>query len=146
MIDSLSYSLLQEIIRRESRSLLQYVAEAVPWTKAGERETWSKLQKLIEEQQQALNGLVRWLTRQRLLPPYLGSYPSEFTDVNFISLEHLLPMLRESERRCVNHLERDLALLHESEARKQVQAFLEMKERHLKALETLNTPTPAAVS
>jgi hypothetical protein len=49
VIDSHSQTLLQDILRRESRSLLLYVDEAFPWTTAMEEKALAALRQLIAE-------------------------------------------------------------------------------------------------
>ena len=137
MIDARTYAVLQDIVRRESRALLQYVGEAFPWTTPEARGTLAQLQKLVTEERQATDAVSRFLFRHHLTPPYLGSYPSDFTTINFVSLTHLLPLLTDAERRAIADLERDLSNLGEPEARGLVQTMLDMKRQHLKALDAL---------
>lgn len=143
-MDSLSHSLLEEIIRRESRSLLQYVNEAFPWTTAEERATLAQLEKIIEEERQASASLARLLQKRHMPPPYIGPYPMEFANVNYVTLDHLLPLLVAQERRAIGDLERDLTCLLDDEAKAQVQKVLEMKRRHLEMLEKMAPKRPAA--
>ncbi|HEV3262154.1 MAG TPA: hypothetical protein VG013_35205 [Gemmataceae bacterium] len=137
MIDARTYAVLQDIVRRESRSLLQYVGEAFPWTTPEARGSLTQVQKLVAEERQATDDISRFLFRQHLTPPYLGSYPSDFTTINFVSLEHLLPLLTDAERRAVADLERDVSAVGDPAARGLVQKLLDMKRQHLKALDAL---------
>jgi hypothetical protein len=137
VIDARTYAVLQDIVRRESRSLLQYVGDAFPWTTPEARGTLTQLQKLVAEERQATDDISRFLFRHHLTPPYLGSYPSDFTTINFVSLEHLLPLLTDAERRAVANLERDLSSIGDPVARGLVQKLLDMKRQHLKALDAL---------
>lgn len=143
-MDSLSHSLLAEIIRRESRSLLQYVREAFPWTTPEERAALAQVEKLIEEECQAAGALARLLQRRHLPAPYLGPYPMEFANVNYVTLDHLMPLLVAQERRAIGDLERDLTCLLDDEAKAQVQKVLDMKRRHLEILEKMAPKRPAA--
>jgi hypothetical protein len=143
-MDSLSISLVQDIFRREGRSLMQYVRDAFPWGTAEEQAALAEINAMIESEQQAAAGLARLLTRQHAALPYVGPYPMNFTDVNYISLDHLRPLLIEHQKRSIAHLERDLALLRDAEARGAVQKLLSVKEQHLKRLENLSAPKVAA--
>src|SRR3989442_15666615 len=100
-------ALLQQLVQRESRSLLQYLREAFPWTTDQNRDAWGQLQQLMDEEQQGVGALVQFLVRWLHTFPYLGSYPSDFTNINFVALEHLLPLLEEEARRSVAALERE---------------------------------------
>lgn len=146
MMDSLSISLLQEIIRREGRSLLQYVRDAFPWGTAEEQAALAQLSAMIPEEEAAVGGIARLLLKNHVPLPYVGPCPMNFADVNYCSLDHLRPLLVEHQKRAIHHLERDLALLHDATARTQVQKLLAIKEKHLKQLETLITPGVAAAA
>jgi hypothetical protein len=142
MIDARSATVLQQILRRESRSFLQYVGEAFPWTTANERGALDKLRRLLQEEGRALAVLGQFLLRQRYELPYLGTYPDAFTSMNFVSLDHLLPLLVDRQREGIAELERDLRSLHGSEARGHPERLLELKRRHLSDLEALAAAHP----
>ncbi len=146
MIDAATQSLLRDIVRREGRSLLQYVRDAFPWISAREPEALPQLHKLTDEELEAAAALNQFLIRHRVTPPYLGAYPMAFTNINYVSLDHLLPQLVDYERRAIADLERDLGKLSQEAARAQVQQLLEMKQRHLKTLESLATAHPDTVA
>jgi hypothetical protein len=136
VIDRQTYLRLQDIIRREGRSFLQYSGESFPWATAPEQDTVAKLQALIGEERDAAGGLARYLAKNRLTPPYLGAYPSYFTSYNFLALHRLLPLLVQHQKHGVDELQRDVTALN-GETRHQVERLLEMKKRHLQELETL---------
>jgi hypothetical protein len=143
VIDAQTQALLEAIVRRESRSLLQYVGEAFPWATREEQAALAGLQTLIEEERQGVATLMQFLVRRGHVYPYLGQYPESFTSINFVALEHLLPLLAEHERRTLADLESDLGRMPDAEARQQVHNYLETKRRHLKALEELAATRPA---
>jgi rubrerythrin len=133
---------LQEIVRRESLSVLQYVRDAFPWTTIEEQEALVPLQKLIAEERQATARLANYLLRTRHQLPYVGSYPMQYTSINFIALEHLLPLLAEEERKSLEQLEQDEQALTDPEVRALIHDFVEIKERHLRMLKSLVTTYP----
>lgn len=143
-MDSLSHSLLEEIIRRESRSLLQYVSEAFPWVTPEEREALSQIEKLIAEERQGVVALGRLLQKRHLPPPYIGPYPMEFANENYVTLDYLLPLLVANQRRAIGDLERDLTCLLDDEAKAAVRKVLDMKRRHLETLEKMAKQPAAA--
>src|SRR5207237_4550068 len=106
----------QNALRAESRSFLQYVSDAFPWTGPDELTVLSKLQTLIAEELERVQTLGHLLTRARQPLPYLGSYPMSFTTMNFVSLHHLLPMLIREERRSLASREQDLARVKDADA------------------------------
>ena len=106
---------------------------------------WPNSQSLIAEERHAIAALGKFLVRQRVPLPYLEPYPVAFTTLNFISLDHLLPLLVVGERRSIAELEQDLASFPDPACRQQVQKLLEMKQQHLKTLETLAIAHPEMV-
>ena len=132
-------SRLEAAVRREGRSLLQYVSEASPWTKTVGDTTPDKVRDLAREDRAALAALTKFLARRRHAIPYLGAFPMAFTTMNFVSLDYLLPRLTESARQSVAALERDRAALSDADAKAELDRFIELKGNHLKALEALAT-------
>src|SRR5947209_16586882 len=145
-MDVQSQRILQHIVRREGRSLLQYMSDAFPWTTLGEGEVLARVQQFVKEERDSVARLVRFLQRRRVTPPYFGAFPMSFTTLNFITLDHLLPLLVRAERKAIAELEHDLAFLTDPEARQLIQDMVEMKRRHEKTLEELAAahPEPAA--
>jgi rubrerythrin len=145
-MDAKTVTVLQDIIRRESRSLLQYVSEAFPWITAEEQAALAQFQKLAEEQRTGLTALTRYLTREHQPLPYIGPYPDWFTTINYVSWEYLLPHLVSHERESLTHLEHSLAELSDATARERVQTLVDMKRRHLQTLEALAAAHPQTAS
>ena len=125
---------------------MQYVREAFPWITAEEKSALAQLQKLIGEEQGAIGRLVDLLVERNHLYPYMGSFPIAFTNINFVSLEHLLPMLVDYEARSLGELECDLAVITDVEALSRVQDLVDMKRRHLDALRDLAKTCPETFS
>lgn len=144
MIDPQSQTLLQDILRRECRSVLSYVAEAYPWTNSTEEKALTDLQTIIAAEREATTCLGRFLVRRRIPLPYLPSYPASFTTINFLALDFLLPRLIEHQRQSIADLERDLAALKDPAARAEVEKLLALKRRHLPQLEELASAQPQA--
>jgi hypothetical protein len=144
VIDAQTRDLLQDIVRRESRSVLTYVGDAYPWTTARDSRAADALRKLIAEEAGAVAGLGRFLFRRHMPVVSLGSYPSSFTTMNFVALEYLLPRLIDYERRSIADLERDLVGVRDPEARAEVEKLLAVKRRNLPVLESLAVGQPKA--
>jgi hypothetical protein len=141
-MDQETQNTLQEILRRESRSVLTYVAEAFPWGNARQVPALLHLQELIARARDAIARLGQLLVRRRVELPFLGSYPSSFTTINFLSFDYLIPRLIDAERRAIVELEYDLKKLHDAEARTHIEEYLTLKRRHLVELEGLASPQP----
>jgi hypothetical protein len=146
-MDARTVALVQDVIRREGRSFLQYVREAFPWATPRDHELLTKLRELTDEERDGAAALSDFLRRHREMPGYLGAYPMGFTRMNFVSLDRLLPLLVEEQRRGVARLEQDLAAVPNGEARGEITATLKRKRRHLKVLEELTATetTPSTV-
>jgi hypothetical protein len=141
-MDARSIGLVQEQLRRTSRSLLQYLGESAPWTGANDEETMDRLRQLILEEQAAGADLARLLRQQRAPGLFLGSYPESFTTLNFVSLDRLLPLLVAYQRQAITKLEGSLPQVQDAEALVHLQKLLEMRRRHLAILEELNKIHP----
>lgn len=144
MIDSHTQEVLQDILRRESRSVLTYVAEAYPWTTANEEKALRDLQQLIAAEREAVACLGRFFIRKRIPLPFVPAYPIHFTTINFLALDFLLPRLIEQERRSIADLERDLAAVKDPMAQAEVEKLLALKRRHLPQLKELAAAQPQA--
>jgi hypothetical protein len=90
MIEARSKTVLQDLFRRESRSLLQYVSESFPWITPEEQHALASLQAMVREERDSLAGLAGFLTRNHVFPLPLGPYPMTFTNINYMSLDHLV--------------------------------------------------------
>jgi hypothetical protein len=146
VIDAQTNAILQTIVRREGRSLLQYMSDAYPWTTSGEEAELTRVQRMIEEEQRAAADLVRLLTRARLTPPYLASYPAGFTTLNYVSLDNWLPRLVDYELQTIAALQTELTEIRDAEARVHVQKLLDVKQRHLQTLKGMAAAHPLAVA
>jgi hypothetical protein len=142
--------LLQEVVRRESLSLLAYVGDAFPWTTRGGDAALAQLRKIVSEHDRAVTVLGKYLARRRMPPAAIGSFPSSFTTMNFVALSYLLPRLTESETQSLALLESDAARVTDPEARAALDQFLTGKRDRLARLQSLapappaSAPTPAA--
>jgi hypothetical protein len=144
VIDPQTVDRLHAIVRRETLSLLMYVGQAFPWTTVKQVGTLAELKRIIDEERAAIASLGLYLTRRRAPVPWLGSYPSDFTTINFLSLEYLLPRLVDFERSSLAQLEKDLPAIHDTEAMQQMGKLVQMKREHLRELELLALPKPAS--
>jgi glycine cleavage system regulatory protein len=143
VLDAPTQTLLQDILRRESRSLLQYLQESFPWTTSDRQSAVAQVRAMSQEERDALTRVARFLIRHQIDLPYLGSFPMDFTTINFIGLDYAVPLLVKSEREAIADLEHDLPQIANADARGLVQEILTVKQRHLKDLENLAAGLPA---
>ena len=137
MLDAQTQALLQDIVRRQSRSLLQYVSEAFPWTTPEEQGALEVIRGLIVEEQALAASVAKFLQRAQVGVPYTGSYPKAFTTINYVSLDYLLPLLIKQERASLEVLEREAEQIGNAEARALVDQIVAVQRRHVTTLEGL---------
>jgi hypothetical protein len=134
---------LQDLIRAEGRSLLQYVSESFPWTKAPDQTVRDQVLSFARADADALARLSRHLAKERVRLPHPGSYPMSFTTVNFVSLDYLLPRLIEEQRARVAAVERLCNALPEGPVKNLVGELLVLKRQHLSQLGAFMSGLPA---
>jgi hypothetical protein len=144
VIDPQTVDRLHALVRRETLSILMYVGQAFPWTTVKQVGNLAELKRIVDEEREAIANLGQYLTRRRAPVPWIGSYPSSFTTINFLSLEFILPRLIEFERRSVDELEKDLLAIQDGEVKGPLTRLLQMKREHLRELELLALPKPAS--
>ncbi len=137
MIDPQSRAALYNVIQHESRSLLKYLSEAFPWTADSDQQAVDKLKELAREEAAAVALVLDYLRRKRILPPGLGSYPMNFTTLNYISLDHLLPILIKHEEQRLADIEAMLAKVEDGGAKTHLKEIMALKQRLKQGLESL---------
>jgi hypothetical protein len=128
---------VQEVFRRESRSLLQYARDAALYAAGADRKLRDDVIRVAGEEAAAIRGFGEFLAANRVVLPYLGSYPVVFTDLNFVSVRFMLPKLVEEQKRDLAALEADAATLTDPAAQSTVLHLAELHRRHLAELESL---------
>jgi hypothetical protein len=134
VIDPASRALVLEVILRDGRALLQYTAESVPWTTREKQPVIDKVCALAVEQQASVARLSRYLAKQHAAPATHGSYPSYYTTLNFVGINHLLPHLVKEQQQTSADLEKRLVSLPKGEVHDLLEEHLRLKRRHLEVL------------
>jgi hypothetical protein len=137
MIDAAGKAVLLDLVHRESRSLLQYVSESFPWITPQEQKALASLEEMVREEREGIAAIARLLQRHHVVPAPLGPYPMTYTNINYISLDHLLPLLIENQRCRITEIERALQTIADAESRRQAESYVAMKRRHLQKLEEM---------
>ena len=138
---------LQDVFRRESRSVLQYVGDAFPWTTDDRTEALDRLRQIVDEEREAIARLSQFLYRRRAPSLASGSYPASFTTLNFVSLDVILRRLIAYQEQSVAGLRAALPAVKDAEARRLLEDYLSLKGRHLEALRQLEaSPREPAVT
>src|SRR5262245_8586178 len=140
-MDAATQDRLQECVRRESRSLLQYVRKAPLWADPKERPALERLRSMAQAELDATDALGLWLQKQRAGILHLGPFPTGFVDFNDSAFRHVLPSLVREQAHLVNELETDAAAVAEPGAKSLVQSMLELKRSHHAEFSTLLAST-----
>lgn len=98
-----SNKLLNDAIIAMAHSFLQYTSEASPWIQTGEEGVEQQVRVLAARQRQDVADLTALLI-SREYPVDFGTFPTQYTDMQFLSLEKQMGMLTTSH----NHVCDDL--------------------------------------
>jgi hypothetical protein len=132
---------LAEVLRREERSLLQYVRAAEPWTPPAERKQLAEVRRMADAEAAALDRLAAFLQGRRVPLPNPAAFPTAFTSLNYVALRTLLPRLVAEQSQDVAELEADHQALSEA-GRCPVAELLGLKRAHLEELRKLADSRP----
>jgi hypothetical protein len=138
--------ILQNALRAESRSFLQYVIDAYPWTMPAELAALAKLRTLILDEREGTAQIAQFLADHRQPLPYIGAYPMSFTTMNFVTLEHLLPILVKEEARALSQREEERGRVADADAQNLLRGIVDMKRRHIQVLQELRAAYPETPS
>lgn len=83
---------LNDVLIAMDRSLLQYAGEAWPWTPSTDDDVREQLLALVRQQQSQIARLADLLSR-RVDYFDAGTYPTDYTDLQYLSLAYLLNRL-----------------------------------------------------
>lgn len=90
-------AVLNNALIQMARSFLQYVSESSPWVSMDAASAESQIEVLAARQRQDVGEVVGLLTtRERFID--FGSFPTEYTDLQFLSLQALMGRLKVSQR------------------------------------------------
>jgi hypothetical protein len=132
---------LAEVLRREERSLLQYVRAAEPWAPPADRKLRDEVRRLADDEAEALDRLAAFLQSRRVPLPEAGGFPTAFTSLNYVAIRSLLPRLIAGQEQDLTALEADQKSLSE-DGRGPVAELLGLKRAHLDALHKLADGRP----
>jgi hypothetical protein len=89
--------LLNNALIQMARSFLQYVSESSPWVSLDSASAESQIEVLAARQRQDVGEIVSLLTAREHFIDF-GSFPTEYTDLQFLSLRALMGRLKVSQR------------------------------------------------
>jgi hypothetical protein len=131
------------LIRKEARSLLQYIGESYPWADASRWDALQTVLHMVKHEARQIEQLIRMCIKAKLGNPSLGAYPQSFMGINFMSLEYLLPLLVDDHKKRIADLEWSM-LSAPTEFQGPIRDLIAGKTKHLEKMRSLITPVPAA--
>ena len=131
-------TLVPEILRRESRSFLQYVHESFPWAHGSTEPLRAAVLSAATAEAEALAELAKMLQRRRIVVPFFGAYPTAFTNYNYMSVASLRPKLIADEKLGLADLERDIPNVVNTDLRAHLESYRDLKRKHIQELEALS--------
>jgi len=93
MTDSKINSLLNDVLIELHRSLVQYTAEAWPWSTSQDAESRQLVQQIALRQQAEVAELAQLLQARGWVIDF-GVYPQDYTTLHYVALEFLLSYLK----------------------------------------------------
>ena len=134
----MSQSLIRTMLRRESRSLMQYLREVPPWLGIADQQAGATLHLVASHEVMQLEEIGKLFQKHFHDMPHLGSFP-DFTPYNDMALHFLAPRLVTEQKRLLADLERDRKAIDEPEIGNAVDRLIEQKQLTVRALEELRT-------
>ena len=136
MSDPAVLEALNRLLRVLYRSLPMYLAEGQPWTGRRDDPAEETMRNVVADQREMSVRIADFVMDNRGIVDD-GDFPMEFTDLNFLSLDALLPRLQEYQREDVATIEHVIAWLppDEPEALALAQEALGQERAHLEMLE-----------
>jgi hypothetical protein len=117
------------------RSLVQYAAECWPWSNAAELET--AVRGIAAEQMDSIEQINQLLV-QRGEYVELGAYPTEYTDLHYVSLKYLLRQMSRNQHDVIAGLQAACsAATDDTEAAALLKSVCTQAEKHLRTLQDL---------
>jgi hypothetical protein len=136
---------LNDLLIDVSRSLLQYAVDAWPW--AGPDTETGRLSVLrLAKGQSAHAAKLADLLLARGWTIDFGTYPTEYTDLHYVSLDYFLSLLAQDQRELVAEIEQVLVGCREDDEAASVLRRLLDNQREIAAkLAELRRPSPSSV-
>ncbi|MDG1893792.1 MAG: hypothetical protein P8J37_02680 [Fuerstiella sp.] len=133
-----SESVLNGVLIDMARSFLQYVAEASPWVSTQHHSVEEQVNTIAARQRQDVADVVTLLTAREHFIDF-GSFPTEYTDLQFIALEALFDSLHKSQLTVCDSIASALSELSKSDDEEAVQLLTAIKTRQTEAAAALKS-------
>jgi hypothetical protein len=131
-----SESVLNSVLIDMARSFLQYVAEAWPWVSAQDYSVEEQVNTIAARQRQDVADIVSLLTAREHFIDF-GSFPTEYTDLQFIALEALFDSLHKSQQTVCDSVASALSELSKGDDEEAVLLLTAIRTRQTEAVAAL---------
>lgn len=136
---------LNDLLIDVSRSLLQYSMEAWPWSDSSSESAKKTLKQLAARQSDRAAELVELLAARHWTIDF-GTYPTEYTDLHYVSLNYFLMLLVENENALIAEIDGALSRCRDDhQAVHFLTALLQDQREIAKRLQELQQTTPSGV-
>lgn len=126
---------LNGILIQLSRSILQYLSEASPWVRSDSDESGRLVNSAAAAQRDNVGTIARFLNSREHFIDF-GSFPTEYTDLQFLALDSMLSSILNGQRQiCLSLEETATAVDQEDSAAIELLAGVLASEKQL--LQTL---------
>src|SRR5262249_7654918 len=122
--------------------LLQYIGESYPWAAHDREEALKSVLRMAKHEAHQLEQIVRHCIKTKFGNPALGAYPQSFMGINFQSIEFLLPLLVDDQKRRIADLEWSLLSAPE-DFQGLLRDLIAGKKKHLEKMQQLLAPGAA---
>lgn len=134
MIESETNSILNDLLVELHRSLVQYAAEAWPWSTSDAQGVRSAVLSVAERQRQDASEVAFLLNERRQYLDF-GVYSPSFTSLHYVALEFLFSQLKSSQQDLVQYIKSILPELRgDAEADQLVRKILQSEQEGLERL------------
>jgi len=143
MADQDNIELLNRLLARLGRGLVQYAVDCWPWTNGADDAELRALEQIAKKQQQFVARLVELISQRGGVPDF-GVF-ADYSDLNYVSLDYLLGKLIADEQSLIAEVETAQAALRgDAEAAALAGELSSAEKEHLARLRDMaKTSTPA---
>ncbi len=134
----MSRAVVQAILRREGRSLMQYLREVPPWSSSADQPAAAMLHLRACHELMKLEDIGKLYQKRYHEMAHMGGYP-DFTGYNDMAIHYLLPRVIAEQKRLLAELERDRAAIVEPEIGQAFDQLIFEKQVTSRALEMVHT-------
>lgn len=129
---------LHAILRREGRSLFQYLREVPPWAPPNDHNALARMRELAAAELAVIESLGKLVQKQHGDYGHLGAFP-DFTGYNDGAMHFLLPLVIKEQQQLLSELVSDRPGVTEDDAARLLDELVNLKRRHIPELEQLHT-------